>query len=114
MQDNIKKNGSNGSKRRRKNVVVEINRFLQDLEAAKKESIIYFSNILNQPVFDNKGLKIGKIKDIAINTNSDFPNAIAVVYKGKDKKIVTISWDYVKKYGSNGIILKSNESKIPK
>ena len=45
MQDNIKKNGSNGSKRRRKNVVVEINRFLQDLEAAKKESIIYFSNI---------------------------------------------------------------------
>lgn len=65
----------------------------------------YLSQIINKPVFDKKGDRIGKIVDIVAHLGTDSANVIAfcILTKGKEKRIV--SWECIEKIEKKQIFI---------
>ena len=58
----------------------------------KGEHMLYLSQMLGKPVFDNTGEKIGTISDLAISTGEVFPRVTSLAFKGPNKTPFMVSW----------------------
>ena len=54
--------------------------------------MLYLSQMLGKPVFDNTGEKIGTISDLAISTGEVFPRVTSLAFKGPNKTPFMVSW----------------------
>ena len=54
--------------------------------------MLYLSQMLGKPVFDNAGEKIGTISDLAISTGEVFPRVTSLAFKGPNKTPFMVSW----------------------
>ena len=69
----------------------------------KGELMLYLSQMLGKPVFDNAGEKIGAISDLAISTGEVFPRVTSLAFKGPNKTPFMVSWrKYVDSFDEDG------------
>ncbi len=94
IKSNIKKSQSDF------HAVKEISKFLRDIEDIKKsQKIIYFSRIMHMQVFDVTGMRVGRIKDLAISGGDRFPEVSHLLLHRRRKDIV-IPWKQVKTFNT--------------
>ncbi|WP_283170187.1 magnesium transporter [Curtanaerobium respiraculi] len=68
--------------------------------------MLYLSQMLGQPVFDEMGEKIGSISDLAIQTGEVFPRVTSLAFKGPGNVPFMISWrKYVGEYDGESVRL---------
>ena len=69
----------------------------------KGERMLYLSQMLGKPVFDNTGERIGAISDVAISTGEVFPRITSLAFKGPNKTPFMVSWrKYVDSFDEDG------------
>lgn len=65
--------------------------------------MLYLSQLLGKPVFDNTGEKIGAISDVAISTGEVFPRITSLAFRGPNKTPFMVSWrKYVDSFDEDG------------
>ncbi len=68
--------------------------------------MLYLSQMLGQPVFDEDGERIGSISDLAIQTGEVFPRVTSLAFKGPGNVPFMISWrKYVQAYDGEAVRL---------
>jgi magnesium transporter len=56
----------------------------------------FLSEIINKPVIDSEGSKIGKFKDFVASVSVTYPIVEAITIRTTDKKDLNIPWEDVK------------------
>jgi len=68
--------------------------------------VLYLSQMLGRPVFDEDGERIGSISDLAIQTGEVFPRVTSLAFKGPGNVPFMISWrKYVDRYDGDAVRL---------
>lgn len=75
--------------------------------------VLYLSELINNPVKDSTGEKIGKLKDVLISSDSSYPNIKAIIVDIPHKKLVNIPYNYISELGSKKIKLNGTINDIP-
>lgn len=73
--------------------------------------MLYLSSILDKPVKNEIGDRIGKVRDMMIEPDKDFPPVIYILMNSRGKMNM-ISWSKIKHIDSEGIILLGTEEQI--
>jgi|GEM_PF-424674 len=86
-------------------IVKEISKVLTELEDSKKsQKITYFSYFQNRKVYDENGLLLGKLKDMAISGGERFPEISHILLAHRDKhhtENVLVPWNHVFEWGEH-------------
>lgn len=73
--------------------------------------LIYFTGLLNRPVFDSEGKILGKISDLAVTTGEIFPRVSSITFiKGREPFM--LSWLYVSEFDPESIRLNAAQSDL--
>ena len=82
------------------------------------ENVLYLSELINKPVIDSLGDRIGKLNDIIVSPDSSDPNIKAITVNTFDKKIINVPCVYIneleKKIKIKSTLKDINEYKIKK
>lgn len=73
--------------------------------------LVYFTDLLNKPVFDSEGKLLGRISDLAVSTGELFPRVSSITFiKGREPFM--LSWRYVSEFDSESIKLTARQSDL--
>ncbi|AEG19302.1 magnesium transporter MgtE N-terminal domain-containing protein [Methanobacterium paludis] len=56
---------------------------------------MYLSEFIKRPVINQRGEKIGKLKDVIVSSESPYPIIEAITVETLDKKQINVPWEYV-------------------
>lgn len=73
--------------------------------------LVYFTQLLNKPVFDSEDKSLGKISDLAVSTGEVFPRVSSITFV-KGKEPFMLSWQQVREYDAGGIRLGAKQSEL--
>ncbi|MDP3731427.1 MAG: CBS domain-containing protein [Candidatus Omnitrophota bacterium] len=84
------------------------------LEKAK-QMFIYFSQLMDKPVFDKNGEWCGKLYDIIVQPSEVYPQSSHLIIRKSfpDRKYAVIKWPDIQEIDNKDIRIKLNESEIP-
>ncbi len=74
--------------------------------------MFYFSLILDKPIKDEQGNRIGKVVDMATHLGENFPPIDSIIQRGKNREH-RIKWGIVKHIDHEGVIIKGKNIKLP-